>query len=126
MNSNFRSMFKRIAIYDFYISMIFITIIYFTARSYVLFFLLGIIIELMNLYVNGITVEYSLDSKNVKGKGIMIVLGTLMRILLVSVIGFAISRHNMFNIIAYIFGYSAQFISLIYYGINNNKDIEGK
>ena len=124
MNSDFRNMFKKIAIYDFFISLIFITIIYFTAKSYALFFLLGIIIALMNLYVNGITVEYSLDSKNLKGKGV-IVIGSFIRVLLVSVIGFAIGRHNMFNIIAYIFGYSAQFISLVYYGIKN-KDIEGK
>ncbi|APC38781.1 ATP synthase subunit I [Clostridium estertheticum] len=118
MNSDFRNMFKKIAIYDFFISLIFITIIYFTAKSYALFFLLGIIIALMNLYVNGITVEYSLESKNLKGKG-MIVVGSFIRVLLVSIIGFAISRHNMFNIIAYIFGYSVQFISLVYYGINN-------
>ena len=118
MNSDFRNMFKKIAIYDFFISLIFITIIYFTAKSYALFFLLGIIIALMNLYVNGITVEYSLDSKNLKGKGI-IVIGSFIRVLLVSVIGFAIGRHNMFNIIAYIFGYSVQFIALVYYGINN-------
>ncbi|MBU3185603.1 ATP synthase subunit I [Clostridium estertheticum] len=118
MNSDFKNMFKKIAIYDFFISLIFITIIYFTAKSYALFFLLGIIIALMNLYVNGITVEYSLESKNLKGKG-MIVVGSFIRVLLVSIIGFAISRHNMFNIIAYIFGYSVQFISLVYYGINN-------
>ncbi|MBW9171813.1 ATP synthase subunit I [Clostridium estertheticum] len=118
MNSDFRNMFKKIAIYDFFISLVFITIIYFTAKSYALFFLLGIIIALMNLYVNGITVEYSLESKNLKGKG-MIVVGSFIRVLLVSIIGFAISRHNMFNIIAYIFGYSVQFISLVYYGINN-------
>ncbi|MBU3176932.1 ATP synthase subunit I [Clostridium estertheticum] len=117
-------MFKKIAIYDFFISLIFITIIYFTAKSYALFFLLGIIIALVNLYVNGITVEYSLESKNLKGKG-MIVVGSFIRVLLVSIIGFAIGRHNMFNIIAYIFGYSVQFISLVYYGINN-KNIERK
>ena len=121
MDSNFRNMFKKIAIYDFFISLVFITIIYFTAKSYALFFLLGIIIALMNLYVNGITVEYSLDSKNLKGKG-MIVIGSFIRVLLVSVIGFAIGRHNMFNIIAYIFGYSAQFMSIVYYGINNKKN----
>jgi len=124
VNSDFRKMFKKIARYDFFISLIFITIIYFTAKSYALFFLLGIIIALVNLYVNGITVEYSFDSKNLKGKG-MIVVGSFIRVFLVSIIGFAISRHNMFNIIAYIFGYSVQFISLVYYGINN-KDIEGK
>lgn len=125
MNSDFKSMFRKIAIYDFFISLIFITIIYFTARSYALFFLLGIIIALVNFYVNGITVEYSLDSKNVKNKGILVVIGSFVRVLLVSVIGFAIGRHNMFNIVAYIFGYSSQFISLVYYGINN-KNIEGK
>ena len=124
MNSDFKNMFRKIAVYDSVISLVFITIIYFTVKSYALFFLLGIIIALMNLYVNGITVEYSLDSKNLRGKSI-IVIGSFIRVLLVSVIGFAIGRHNMFNIIAYIFGYSAQFISIVYYGINN-KRIERK
>jgi len=117
-------MFKKIALYDFFISLVFITVIYFTAKAYALFFLLGVIIALINFYVNGITVAYSLDNKNTKNSWI-IVIGSLIRVLLVSVIGFAIGRHNMFNIIAYIFGYSSQFISLVYYGMNN-KNIEGK
>jgi ATP synthase protein I len=124
VNNDFKDMFKKIVLYDFFISLIFTVVIYFTVKSYALFFLLGLIIALMNFYVNGITVEYSLDNKNTKNKGIMVV-GFFIRVFLVSVIGFIIGRHNMFNIIAYIFGYSSQFISLVYYGINN-KNIEGK
>ena len=124
VNSDFKNMFKKIALYDFFISLIFTAVIYFIAKSYALFFLLGLIIALMNFYVNGITVEYSLNNKNTKNTGIIVV-GFFIRVLLVSVIGFIIGRHNMFNIIAYIFGYSSQFISLVYYGINN-KNIEGK
>ena len=125
MNSSFNKMFKKIALYDFFISLVFTTVIYFTAKSYTLFFLLGLIIALMNFYVNGITVEYSLDNKNMKNKAILVVVGSFIRVFMVSMIGFVIGRHNMFNIIAYILGYSAQFISLVYYGINN-KNIEGK
>ena len=124
MNSDFKNMFKKIVLYDFNISLIFTAVIYFTAKSYALFFLLGLIIALTNFYVNGITVEYSLDNKNTENKGVM-VLGFFIRVFLVSVIGFFIGRHNMFNIIAYIFGYTSQFISLVYYGIKN-KNIEGK
>ncbi|MCB2293176.1 ATP synthase subunit I [Clostridium algoriphilum] len=124
MNSDFKNMFKKIALYDFFVSLVFITIMYFTAKSYVLFFSLGVIIALLNFYVNGITVEYSLNNKNTKNSWIIVV-GSFIRVFLVSVIGFTIGRHNMFNIIAYIFGYSAQFISLLYYGMNN-KNIEGK
>ena len=124
MNSDFKIMFKKIVLYDCFISLIFTAVIYFIAKSYALFFLLGLIIALTNFYVNGITVEYSLNNKNTKNKG-FIVAGFFIRVFLVSVIGFIIGRHNMFNIIAYIFGYSSQFISLVYYGINN-KNIEGK
>jgi ATP synthase protein I len=124
VNSDFKNMFKKIVLYDFFISLIFTAVIYFTAKSYALFFLLGLIIALINLYVNGIITEYSLDIKNTKNRGVMIA-GYFIRVLLVSVIGFIIGRHNMFNIIAYISGYSSQFISLVYYGISN-KNIEGK
>ena len=124
MNSDFKSMFKKIALYDCFIALVFTAVIYFTAKSYALFFLLGLMIALANFYVNGITTEYSLNNKNVKNRGIMIA-AFFMRVLLVSVIGFLIGRHNIFNIIAYIFGYSSQFISLVYYGISN-KNIEGK
>lgn len=123
MDSDFKIMFKKILTYDFFISLIFTAVIYFTAKSYALFFLLGLIIALMNFYINGIIIEYSL-SRNTKNTG-MIVLGFFIRVFFVSIIGFIIGRHNMFNIIAYIFGYSSQFISLIYYGINN-KGVEGK
>lgn len=124
MNSDFKAMFKKIALYDFFISLVFATVIYFIASPYTLFFLLGIIIALINFYVNGITIEYSLDDKNTKNKGIILA-GSFIRVFLVSVIGFTIGRHNMFNIIAYIFGFSSQFISLVYYGINN-RNIERK
>jgi len=124
VNNDFKNMFKKIVIYDFFISLIFTAVIYFTAKSYALFFLLGLIIALMNFYVNGILVEYSLNNKNTKNTGI-IILGFFIRVFFVSIIGFFIGRHNMFNIIAYISGYSSQFISLVYYGINN-KDIERK
>ena len=124
MNSDFKNMFRKIAVYDFFISLIFTTVIYFIAKAYALFFLLGLIIALVNFYVNGITVEYSLNNKNNKSTVIM-VLGSFLRVFLVSVIGFIIGRHDFFIIIAYIFGYSSQFISLLYYGIKN-KNIEGK
>lgn len=121
MNSDFKNMFRKIAIYDFFIFLVFTPVIYFIVKPYALFFILGLIIALMNFYVNGITVEYSLNSKNVKNKGI-IVIGSFIRVLVVSGIGFVIGRHNMFNIIAYIFGYSSQFISLVYYGTNNKNN----
>lgn len=124
VNSDFKIMFKKIALYDFIISLFFTAMIYFIAKSYALFFLLGLIIALTSFYVNGITVEYSLNDKNTKNSAIMIA-GFFIRVLLVSIIGFFIGRNNIFNIIAYILGYSSQFISLIYYGLNN-KSIEGK
>ncbi|MCJ7689414.1 MAG: ATP synthase subunit I [Clostridiaceae bacterium] len=123
MNSDFKSMFRKIVLYDFFISLVFTVVIYFLAKPYAIFFLLGLIIALMNFYVNGIIAEYSIDTKNKNPALIMV--GFLIRIALVSVVGFIIGRNNMFIIIAYIFGYSSQFISLVYYGINN-KNIEGK
>ena len=124
MNSDFKSMFKKIVLYDFFICFIFTTVIYFTVKSYALFFLLGLIIALMNFYVNGIIVEYSLNNKNTKNTGIIIG-GFFIRVFFVSIVGFFIGRHNMFIILAYISGYSSQFISLLYYGVKN-KNIEGK
>lgn len=124
MDSDFKNMFKKILTYDLFISLIFTAVIYFTAKSYALFFLLGLIIALMNFYANGITVEYTLNNKNTKNTSI-IIFGFFIRVFFVSIVGFLIGRHNIFNIIAYISGYSSQFISLVYYGINN-KNNEGK
>ncbi|WP_291634265.1 ATP synthase subunit I [Clostridium sp.] len=124
MNNDFKIMFKKIVIYDFFISVIFTAMIYFIAKSYALFFLLGLIIALISFYINGITAEYSLNNKNGKSTMIMMV-GLFIRIFLVSIIGFIVGRNNIFIIIAYIFGYSSQFISLVYYGLNS-KNIQGK
>lgn len=124
MKTDFQIMFKKIAIYDFFISLVFTAVIYFIAKSYALIFLLGVIIALTSFYINGITVEYSLSNKNKKNTGV-IILGFFIRVFLVAVIGFLIGRNNIFNIITYILGYSSQFISLVFYGINN-KNIEGK
>lgn len=124
MNNDFKNMFKKIVLYDCFIALIFTVMIYFTVRSYALFFLLGLIIALINFYINGIIVEYSLNNENTKNTGIILV-GFIIRVLFVSIVGFIIGRHNIFIILSYISGYSSQFISLLYYGINNN-NIEGK
>ena len=124
MKSDFKNMFKKVILYDLFISLVFIAVIYFTAKSYALFFLLGLIIAIINFYVNGAIVEYSLDIKNTKNRGVMVA-GFFIRVFFVSIVGFFIGRHNMFIILAYISGYSSQFISLLYYGVKN-KNIEGK
>jgi ATP synthase protein I len=111
---------KKIAIYDLMLAMCFIGLGYFFISSSSLFFLLGIFFAWINLAVNSLATNFLLLKEGTI-KRILGIGSNLFRILLVCVTGIIIITKNDLNFIIYIIGYTAQLISIVLYGIRDQK-----
>lgn len=124
MNIKSTQMYKKINFYNFFIALIGTTVIYFIAKKYAVFFLLGLILASITLLLNSLFFNLILSKRKNK-YGVITFIGFLFRVVIVCVIGLMVFDYYNFAIIAYILGYSSQLISLVLYGINI-KECEGK
>ena len=124
MNIKSTQMYNKIIFFNFFIALIGTTVIYFLDKKYAVFFLLGLILASTNLLVNLISVNSILGEAK-KKYGFITFFGLFFRVIIVCGIGVMVFNYLEFAIIAFILGYTSQFISLVLYGINI-KECEGK
>jgi len=124
VNIKSTQMYKKINFYNFFIALIGTTVIYFIAKKYAVFFLLGLILASITLLLNSLFFNLILSKRKNK-YGVITFIGFLFRVVIVCAIGLMVFDYYNFAIIAYILGYSSQLISLVLYGINI-KECEGK
>jgi len=117
-------MYKKINFFNLFIALIGTIIICFIDKKYAVFFLLGLVLASISLLFNLMSVNFIL-SKGKKKYGFITFLGLFFRVILICGIGLIVFNYLEFAIIAFILGYSSQFISLVLYGINI-KECEGK
>ncbi|MBU3143140.1 hypothetical protein [Clostridium sp. CF012] len=124
MNIKSAQMYKKINFFNFFIALIGTTLIYFIEKKYAVFFLLGLMVASISLLFNLISVNFIFSK--VKNKyGFITFFGLFFRVIIVCGIGLLVFNYLNFAIIAFILGYTSQFISLVLYGINI-KECEGK
>lgn len=125
-NVNIKStqMYKKINYFNFFIALIGTTVTYFINREYAVFFLLGLVLASISLLCNLISVNFILGKANSK-YGVITFFGLFFRVIIVCTVGLMVFNYLHFAIIAFILGYTSQFISLVLYGINI-KECEGK
>lgn len=117
MNGEIKSMLKKIFIYDIVIAVIFSAIIMVTIRlQYAVVFFLGLAISFGSFYLNALTSNYAIEGKKKMSKTI-IVLSFFLRVIAVASIGAILFTYKKYYVIAYIFGYSTHFISILIYGL---------
>lgn len=117
MNDEIKSMLKKIFIYDIVIAVIFSAIIMVAIRlQYAVIFFLGMAISFGSFYLNALTSNYAIEGKKKMSKTI-IVLSFFLRVIAVASIGAILFTYNKYYVIAYIFGYSTHFISILIYGL---------
>ncbi|MGV8980041.1 ATP synthase subunit I [Clostridium sp.] len=124
MNIKSTQMYKKINYFNFFIALIGTTVTYFINSEYAVFFLLGLILASISLFFNLISVNFILGKPNSK-YGVITFLALFFRVIIVCGVGLMVFNYLNFAIIAFILGYSSQFISLVLYGINI-KECEGK
>lgn len=117
MKDDLRDMFRKVIIFDVILSVI----LYWTTnmffKDYTLVLLLGFAVAFLSFVCNGIITQYSLIHKSGNYKLIAII-GFIIRIAIICGIALMLFKHNKFDVIVYIIGYSLHFISLILYGID--------
>ena len=118
MNSDIYNMLKKVFLFDLILGILLAFAIYALAKAWLLYFIFGLLLAYLSLVLNTIITNASIGKEG-KPKVHLIILGFVLRVLLICIIGIVIYVHNTSNMIAYIAGYSVQFISLTFYGLTN-------
>ncbi|GAE00579.1 ATP synthase F0, I subunit [Clostridium botulinum B str. Osaka05] len=120
MIAEIKKMISKIVICNIIIGTIFfITISFIFNIRYGFYFLIGLILSNVNLFINARITNMVV----VKNKSpIFSMLSFFIRIIAVCVIGLVLSKNNTKNIIPFLLGYSSNFISIIFYGTNLGKN----
>ncbi len=124
MNIKSAQMYKKVSYFNFFIATIGTTVFYLFDKKYAVFFLLGLIVVNINLLLNLISVNFIMCQAKTK-YGFITFFSFALRVIIVGVTGLMVFYYYNFSIIAFMLGYSSQFISLVLYGINI-KECEGK
>lgn len=123
MNGDVISMLRKILIFDLIVGAISSAIVCVFFSKFLIVFLLGLIVSLASFSINSLIAQYAYSGQK-KNPALITVIGFFIRVLLICAVGFLIYQGNIFNVLAYMLGYSSHFISLTLYGISINK--EGK
>ncbi len=116
MQNDLQRMFRKVLLFDCIIAVIFMGITQWVFKGYSLIILLGLFIGFVNFIINGTITEYTLLKKTKKYRFVALI-GFISRVAIVCGIALILFKYNKFNVIAYMLGYSSQFVSLILYGI---------
>lgn len=117
INSEVKSMLKKVTFYDFLVGHVIASILYFTYREYAWIFLSGLVISVINFITGGILTERVLLIN--KQPGIFFILLKVLRIFLISAVPFIFYRYNMNWVFMYMLGFISHFIALILYAVFN-------
>lgn len=117
MNELNKVLLKKVAMYNFIISIIFASVGYFFLGDSTKFFFLGIFFSYINLSINSFVTKHLIIEYK-KKKSIFILFGTLFRIFLVCGVGLIIISKSDLNFIIYIIGYTSQLLSIVLYGLS--------
>jgi len=117
VKNDLRDMFRKVVIFDTILAAILYGTTNIFLKDYSLIVLLGLVLAFLSFISNGIIAEYLLIHKTGKYRSIALI-GFLLRIIIIAGIGLVLFKHNKFNVVAYMLGYSSHFISLTLYGID--------
>ena len=116
MNSEIKSMIRKILIIDIVIAVVLAIIAFLFFINYSIALLIGFGVAVATFLINSLISQYAYagDKKN---PALITVAGFALRVILVCAIGILLYKGNTFNVVAYMLGYSLHFISLTLYGI---------
>ena len=115
MENDLRILLKKVAIIDLIIGCMLTPIIYLLFLKYAaLIFVLGLSISLVNFVQNGVFSIISLYKKN----QLYCFVGYVLRMVLFGIVAIIIFKQNEFNVIPFLLGYSAHYISIVLYGLS--------
>jgi ATP synthase protein I len=114
VENDLRILLKKVAIIDLIIGCMLTPIVYLFLKGAALLFVLGLFVSLANFVQNGVFSAISLYKKN----QLYCFIGYILRMALFCVAAIIIFKQNEFNLIPFLLGYGAHYISIVLYGLS--------
>jgi len=83
----------------------------------------GVVVVLLSFYLNTLVMYIAVNKKG--GSKFSIFINFFIRVVLVSIIGLLFFLHNKYDVLAFMLGYSSNFLAMLFYGVSI-KFAEGK
>lgn len=110
MSTDTLKMLKKVLIYDAVTTALLIAVSMVFFREYAVAAIIGLLISIVNFFLNTIITNYSMK---IAGGAFLTVLGALGRVAIAGVFAVILYRGSMYNIAAYLIGYSLHYVSII-------------
>lgn len=115
METNIKNMLKNVVIYDSILAVLICALALVVKSSYIGAALLGLFIAALNFAANSILTNFIFVKE--KCNKIFLLIGGILRVAIVCVIAYVLYKINEFYIVAYMVGFTAQYISIVIYGL---------
>lgn len=103
-------MLKKTIIYDVALIAVSFVLSILFLREYTVAVVVGLLIAVVNFLLNAVITNYSMK---IAGGAFLVVLGALGRVAIAGVFAVVLYRGNMYNVAAYLIGYSLHYVSII-------------
>lgn len=115
METNIKSMLKSIIICDVILAVLIGALALVVKSSYIGAALLGLLIAALSFAANSILTNFIFVKQ--KCNKIFLLIGGIVRVAIVCLVAYVLYKINEFYIIAYMVGFTAQYISIVVYGL---------
>lgn len=120
MDTSIKKMLKSVIVTDLILAMIICASGLVVKSSYVIIALIGLLIAALNFAANSVLTNFTFAKQN--SNKIFLLIGGIIRVVIVCVIAFILYKINKFYIVAYMFGFTAQYISIVIYGLKTKNE----
>lgn len=117
MDKDTGAMLKKVILYDLIILILTLAAAALFFRDLTVAVIIGILIAFVNFLLNAIVTNYSM---RLSGSTLFIILGSILRIVIAGSFAIILYQGNIYNIIAYLIGYSLHYFAIILYGVTRS------
>jgi ATP synthase protein I len=114
VENDLRILLKKVAIIDLIVGCMLTPIIYIFLKGAAFIFVVGLAVALVNFVQNGVFSSLTIYKTN----QVFSLVGYVLRMAFVLLVAMLIFKQNQSNIIPFILGYSAHYISIFLYGLS--------
>lgn len=123
MDKDTKEMLKKVIIYDILISVIILVVSLALFRNYVYVLIIGLIMALINFILNAVITGYII---RLGGNASFYILGAMIRIVTTAAVVVLLAENNIYNVIAFLIGYSSHYVAVFYFGATRRITRKGK
>lgn len=123
MDKDTKEMLKKVIIYDILISVIILVVTLALFRNYAFVIIIGLIMANINFILNAVITGYII---RLGGNASFYILGAMIRVVATAVVVVFLAENNVYNVVAFLIGYSSHYIAVFYFGVTQKLSKKGK